>query len=173
MLTFTVAPELRVDQWFNEKPSFRLSSLRGRVVVVFAFQMLCPGCVQHSIPQAKQVHAAFDPSEVVVLGLHTVFEHHDVMTPHALAAFIHENRITFPVGVDSPQPGSSIPRTMAEYAMRGTPTLLLIDALGRLRMQHLGQLSDLTLGAQLAKLLQELPAERASAPFVADSPRAT
>jgi hypothetical protein len=62
---------------------------------------------------------------------------------------------------------------MDAYGMRGTPTLLLIDALGRLRVQHLGQLSDFSLAAQLAKLLQELPAQRSSAQLAADSLRAT
>lgn len=44
---------------------------------------------------------------------------------------------------------------MAAYAMRGTPTLTLIDRSGRIRHQHFGQVSDLVLGAQIAALLAE------------------
>ena len=39
--------------------------------------------------------------------------------------------------------------------MRGTPTLVLIDAQGRLRHRHFGQVSDLVLGAQIAVLAGE------------------
>jgi hypothetical protein len=36
----------------------------------------------------------------VVLGLHTVFEHRDVMGRDALAVFLSEYRIDLPVGID-------------------------------------------------------------------------
>jgi hypothetical protein len=45
--------------------------------------------------------------------------------------------------------------------MQGTPTLLLIDARGRLREQHFGGVEDLALGAALGGLLAE--ADRAVA----------
>ena len=84
------APPLQVAQWFNTREPLTLESLRGRVVVLHAFQMLCPGCVEHGIPQARRVHEAFSPDQVVVIGLHSVFEHHAVQgTPASLQAFIH------------------------------------------------------------------------------------
>ena len=46
------APELQVAQWFNTDAPVTLAGLRGKVVLVDAFQMLCPGCVTHTIPQA-------------------------------------------------------------------------------------------------------------------------
>ena len=158
-LDYLEAPEWAVDRWFNvpaEAPPPSVASLRGRVIVVEAFQMLCPGCVAHGIPQAKRVRETFSPEQVVVVGLHTVFEHHEAMTPAALAAFLHEYRIAFPVGVDrADDSGSRIPQTMRAYSMQGTPTLLLIDARGQLRHQHFGQVSDLLLGAQIASLVHE------------------
>ena len=77
------------------------------------------------------------------------------MTPVALEAFLHEYRIAFPVGVDRPGTRGPIPQTMEAYVMRGTPTLVLIDASGRIRHQHFGQVSDLVLGAQIADLVHE------------------
>ncbi|HKY89636.1 MAG TPA: redoxin domain-containing protein [Nevskiaceae bacterium] len=153
------APAWQVDRWFNvpagtNPPS--LEALRGKVIVVEAFQMLCPGCVSHGLPQAKRVHETFSREQVAVIGLHTVFEHHAAMTPTSLAVFLHEYRIAFPVGVDrADDGGSSIPQTMRAYSMQGTPTLVLIDALGRLRHQHFGQVGDLLLGAQIASLVHE------------------
>ncbi|GGJ99005.1 hypothetical protein [Luteimonas terricola] len=101
------APPWQVDRWFNTPAPIDLAALRGRVVVLEAFQMLCPGCVSHGLPQAARVHAGFPPEQVAVVGLHTVFEHHGAMTPLALQAFLHEYRITFPVGVD--RPGIDVP----------------------------------------------------------------
>ena len=96
------APELQVARWFNTGAPITLAGLRGKVVLVHAFQMLCPGCVTHAIPQAIRLHALAEPDDLAVLGLHTVFEHHAAMTPVALEAFLHEYRISFPVGVDQP-----------------------------------------------------------------------
>ena len=144
---------LDVSEWVNSPP-VDLADLRGKVVLIEAFQMLCPGCVSHGIPQAQRVQRAFDRDEVVVLGLHTVFEHHDVMGPDALRAFVSEYRITFPVGVDRPS-GRSIPTTMERYQLRGTPTSMLLDRAGLLRHSVLGSLDDLTLGRHLGELLAE------------------
>lgn len=151
---FPEAPELTTSQWFNSAGDITLESLRGQVVVIEAFQMLCPGCVSHGLPQAQRVQAAF-PEEVTVLGLHTVFEHHEAMTPVSLDAFLHEYRITFPVGVDAHRSSSTMPITMEHYQLRGTPSLLLIDRLGRLRLNAFGQVDDLKLGAVLARLIDE------------------
>jgi hypothetical protein len=153
----TPAPEWSTREWFNAPRGLRLADLRGRVVVLHAFQMLCPGCVQHGLPQAQRVHAAFAPEGVAVIGLHTVFEHHAAMPPVALAAFLHEWRIGFAVGVDAPSEdtGDPLPRTMRRYALQGTPSLLLIDRAGDLRLHAFGAVDDLTVGAAVAALLAE------------------
>ena len=121
------APELAVSQWFNTNGPLSLAQLSGSVVVIEAFQMLCPGCVSHGLPLAKAVHEHFSQEQVAVIGLHSVFEHHDAMAPVSLQAFLHEYRIPFPVGVDKPGRGA-MPETMAAYGMRGTPTLVLIES---------------------------------------------
>ena len=150
------APELHTTRWFNTAEPLALDDLRGRVVVLMAFQMLCPGCVARSIPLAQRIHQTFDGRGVAVIGLHTVFEHHDVMTPEALEVFLSEYRVGFPVGVDTPDPnGAAIPLTMHAYRMQGTPTLVLIDAEGRLRAQHFGAHDELALGAEIGLLMAE------------------
>lgn len=149
------APAWQVDQWFNTDAPLSVASFGGKVIVLEAFQMLCPGCVSHGLPQVARVRAAFPRGQVAVIGLHTVFEHHAAMTPVSLQAFLHEYRIDFPVGVDRAGVDSPIPQTMHAYAMRGTPTLVLIDKQGCLRHQHFGQVSDLLLGAQIASLINE------------------
>ena len=91
-LAYEQAPPLRVSQWFNAPRPLTLESLRGRVVALHAFQMLCPGCVSHGLPQASRLHQLFPSDQLAVVGLHTVFEHHAVMQPpEALQACIHES----------------------------------------------------------------------------------
>ncbi|OYW87975.1 MAG: alkyl hydroperoxide reductase [Sphingobium sp. 32-64-5] len=151
----TPAPPWQVSRWFNTDAPLTLADCRGRVVALHAFQMLCPGCVRDGLPQAQRIARLFDPSRVVVVGLHTVFEHHGVMTPEALAVFIREYRLTFPIGVDNMGSPGPIPATMAAYAMQGTPTLILIDRWGRLRKQSFGVEDDMRVGADIALLLAE------------------
>lgn len=75
-----------------------------------------------------------------MIGLHAVFEHHDVMTVDALKVFVEEYRIAFPVAIDKPADSGTIPNTMASYQMRGTPTLIIIDQKGRVRLNHFGRM---------------------------------
>ncbi len=148
------APDIRASQWFNTDHDLTLGDLRGKVVVMEAFQMLCPGCILHGIPLAQAVQRTFPPDQVAVIGLHSVFEHHAAMTPVSLGAFLHEFRVTFPVAVDAAGDGP-MPQTMTAYQMRGTPSLILIDQAGEVRAHHFGQISELRLGAEIATLLAE------------------
>ena len=111
----------------------------------------------HGIPQAERLHRKFAGEGVAVVGLHTVFEHHDAMRPVSLQAFLQEFRVTHPVGVDTPTSGQRVPATMQAYGMQGTPTLVLIDRAGRIRYQHFGRLDDLTVGAEVMRLQCEDP----------------
>ncbi|MCK9510537.1 MAG: redoxin domain-containing protein [Pigmentiphaga sp.] len=149
------APALIVDQWLNASEPLELERLRGKVVLLHAFQMLCPGCIAHGLPQAEHAHRAFGREGVVVIGLHTVFEHHAVTGPEALRAFNHEYRWSFPIGIDRASQGSSIPQTMRAYDLQGTPSLVLIDRAGAIRLQHLGRIDDMVLGGAIGRLLAE------------------
>ncbi|HEX7340270.1 MAG TPA: TlpA disulfide reductase family protein [Rhodanobacteraceae bacterium] len=155
-MTSALAPAWRTTAWLNTPQPIDLAQLRGKVVVLHAFQMLCPGCVTQAIPQMQRVAQLFADAPVAVIGLHTVFEHHAAMGLEALRAFAYEYRIDYPIGVDEAGPeGDPIPRTMRAYAMQGTPTTVLIDAQGRLRRQKFGRYDDLLLGADIGALLVE------------------
>ena len=154
MSTQSAAPEWQTSQWLNTPMPLSLNALRGRPIMVTAFQMLCPSCVSHSLPQAQKVRSTFREEDLAVIGLHTVFEHHAAMGAVALEAFLHEYRIGLPVGVDAPgEGGDPLPRTMRAYGMNGTPTTLLFDRNGGLVRHAFGHLPDLQLGAELALLI--------------------
>ena len=147
--------ELHAQEWLNTDQPLTLESFRGKVLAVEVFQMLCPGCVSHGLPQAMRLTTTFPADTLAVIGLHSVFEHHAAMTPVALRAFLHDYRIRFPVAVDQPGTPGPLPRTMAEWQLEGTPTLILFDRAGQMRARHFGQVSDLALGAQIMGLLLE------------------
>ena len=155
MTTSTHAPELLVQTWFNSERPLLLSGLRGRVVVLTAFQVLCPHSIGAAIPQAQRIYETFESKDVAVIGLHATFEHHDVFSPTLLKAFIQEYRLKFPIALDQPNPSSPIPHTMERYKMRGTPSVVLIDRHGLVRKHAFGAVDDLRIGAEIGALVQE------------------
>jgi len=150
----TGLPGIEAAEWLNCSAPLSLAALRGRVVAIEVFQMLCPGCVAHGLPQAQRLRQTFRAEDVMVIGLHSVFEHHEAMTPLALRAFLQEYNIRFPVAIDSPGEGP-LPRTMRAWGLEGTPTLLLLDREGRLRARHFGQIPDMALGAEVMALVRD------------------
>lgn len=160
IISASAAPELQTSGWLNTTRPPTLASLRGKVVVLHTFQIFCPGCVQVGIPQAQRISQEFDSNRVAVIGLHTVFEHHAVMGRDALEVFVHEYRLRFPIGIDKydGEPDGEpkgVPLTMRAYQMQGTPTLILIDKSGRIRLHKFGHVSDLSVGFSIGALLSE------------------
>ena len=149
------APEWQVQTWFNSERPLTLADLRGRVVVLTAFQVFCPKSIAVAIPQTLRIFETFEPKDVAVVGLHATFEHHAAISIAVLKAFIHEYRLKFPVALDHPNPASPIPATMDRYQMRGTPSLVLIDRQGIIRKHSFGAVDDLRIGAEIGALIQE------------------
>ncbi len=161
---FSAMPPLQVSRWFNTTQPITLDALRGRVVAIHTFQMLCPGCVAYGLPQALKLRATFGEDQLAVIGLHTVFEHHAVMGPDALEAFIHEYGLSFPIGVDEADPRRDMPRTMSSWGLQGTPSLVLLDRNGRQQLSHFGRIDDMALGAIVGQLLERAYAPEAGQP---------
>lgn len=163
-MTADYAPPLQTSAWINSDKPLDIPDFRGRVLVIEAFQMLCPGCVSHGLPQAQRIAAYFPQDQVAVIGLHTVFEHHAVQgTREALAAFAHEYRLEFPIGIDRQE--GRIPATMAAYRMQGTPTVVVVDRDGVRRYQQFGRPDDLALGSVIGTLLAAPATTRAMTPI--------
>jgi peroxiredoxin len=150
-----IAPPILAERWFNTGTDLTLESLRGKIVVLHAFQMLCPGCVSHAVPQARRLHeVAKSIDQLAIVGIHTVFEHHAAMGPVSLQAFLHEYTITFPVAVDrAAADGGPIPQTMAAYGFQGTPSTVVIDREGRVVRSSFGAEDDLVLGLVVGNAL--------------------
>lgn len=163
------APPWTTTEWLNSEP-LTLEGLRGQVVVLEAFQMLCPGCVSGALPQAIKLTQVFG-KDIAVVGLHTVFEHHAAMTPVSLRAFVHEYRLTFPIGVDAHNDGLH-PITFGRYGMQGTPTTILIDRAGQIRVHHFGAADDMALAKTVTRLvLEDAPAATPAEPVAGSQPQ--
>jgi hypothetical protein len=161
------APALNARHWLNAKGPITLESLRGRVVVLTAFQMTCPGCVLHALPQLARIQAAFDPNDVDVIGLHALFEHDEPVRTRVLTSFLYEYGVDLPVAVDVASLDGRTPTVTDAYGFAGTPSMVLIDREGLLRAHVLGRPSDLLVGASIATLM----AEEAARPAVRARPR--
>jgi len=129
---------LTVQEWLNSPEGYNLDVKAPRVKVIHAFQMLCPGCVYHGIPQTIELYERLKDHNVDVVGLHTVFENHHAMGPDSLKVFIKEFRLPFPVGIDQHVDGKWMPETMKAYDLQGTPSTIVIDQQGEIRVKHFG-----------------------------------
>lgn len=147
-------PEFQASAWFNAETPPTIKDLKGKVVVLAAFQQHCPGSLRHGIPQAARLAASFNDDEVVVIGLNTPFEEAKAQDKAALETFVADHGLTFPVALDKTN-GKDLPKTMEVYEIQGTPTVLIFDRQGRLRRHYLGQVDDLRLGAEVMALTIE------------------
>ena len=140
MLNPEAPPEFSIGRWLNTEQGSEptLAGLKGKVVVLGAFQMHCPGSMGHLLPQLARMHAQFQSDEIAVIGLQSVFEKAEEQTTDKLEAFLDEHRLIYPVGIDK-QSGGALPDTMDAYELQGTPTLLIFDRQGRLRRHYLGR----------------------------------
>ena len=149
------AKPLITSEWLNSDKPLTFEDFRGRVTLVTIFQVLCPSCMSHAVPQAKRVRELFAEEDVAVIGLHTVFKQHDKQTPAAVARMAREHDIRFPLGIDKQDAGEHLGETFQAYELKGTPTQLLLDRDGNLRKNKFGFDSDLQVGAEIMALLRD------------------
>ncbi len=97
----------------------RLSSLKGKVVVVEFWATWCGPC-QASIPGMERLYRTYGPKGFVVLAVSL-----DEGGWDAVRAFAKQEGITYPVlkGTDD---------VMAEYRVRAIPTMFLLNRSGKI-----------------------------------------
>ena len=117
------APNLSVSKWVQGLPT-NFDQEKDHIVVVEVFQVNCPGCFLHGIPETIDVYNKYRDEGVTVLGFATAFEDFDKNTlenlelllktgevigetKKALSQYgkIDDSKLTykipFPVGMDS------------------------------------------------------------------------
>jgi len=74
-----IAPNLKVSEWVQGSDT-NLDQQRDNVVLVEVFQVNCPGCFMHAIPEAIEIFNKYKSKGVSVLGVATAFEDFDKNT---------------------------------------------------------------------------------------------
>ena len=67
------APNLEIDKWVQGTPS-DITQEKGNVILIFVFQINCPGCFLYGIPEAIELYESFQERPFKVWGLATAFE---------------------------------------------------------------------------------------------------
>ena len=73
------APNLGVSEWAQGAPT-SLEEEKDKSVLVEVFQVNCPGCFMHAIPEAINIYNKYKDEGVRVLGIATAFEDFDKNT---------------------------------------------------------------------------------------------
>jgi len=210
------APNLSVSKWVQGLPT-NFDQEKDNVILVEVFQVNCPGCFMHGIPEAIDIYKKYRKDGVTVLGLATAFEDYDKNTLENLEKLLTTGevigdtlqalgqygtldggklsyKIPFPVGMDKMVPFENPTRekvldfikmqisdfdsqpenhkkeiferaesylkskqysadTFENFALRGTPSTILVDKKGILRDVSFGQNGFLE--SSVKKLLAE------------------
>ena len=73
------APNLGVSEWVQGAPT-NFDQEKDHVVLVDVFQVNCPGCFMHALPEAINIYNKYKDDGVRVLGIATAFEDFDKNT---------------------------------------------------------------------------------------------
>ena len=149
MARWAKLPEWTLDAWHNQPVEW--TSLAGSPVMVLFFHRRCDGCVSLALPQAELMHRDHASRGVRVVALHSALGDG---AGKGLPSFLAAGGYTLPVAVDAVGDDWK-PRTMHDWAVDGTPTLVLLDKRGQLRLKKLGHMDDTRLSAALEQLLAE------------------
>jgi thiol-disulfide isomerase/thioredoxin len=144
------APELRTAGHWIGTDALSLADLRGKIVLLDFWTQGCINCIR-TVEELRRLEGRFR-DELVVLGVHSPkFAHeHDA---DAVRAAVARLRITHPVLDD---PGMVL---WDQYAVKAWPTLVLIDATGRVARTVSGEGHAEELERAVAELVAEAEAD--------------
>jgi hypothetical protein len=148
----------------------------GRLNVLLAFQVNCPGCFIHGLPLASSLHERYQHSDVRVLGLSTVFEDFSLNTAahtrellqggrlvgetatHFLSkgAECYDQSIPFAVAMDDIGP-NGVGQTFAINRFPGTPTWVVFDGEYRIHDRWFGHRDEANVTHLVDDALEALP----------------
>lgn len=133
---FPRAPSLRIQEWLQGSPT-SLEDLRGRVVLLEFFQIVCPPC-EAVRPEIEALQARYQEQGLQVLGLAVAFQDLENQTPEKIRGYVEDHPFPYPIGLDEAleAPRGELPElrtTFDIYGADASPYVFVIDRKGRLR----------------------------------------
>ena len=139
------APELPRETRALDGAEVSLRALRGNVVLVHFWTFGCSNC-RHMLPRYSAWLDRFGARGLRVVGVHTPEMDYE-RDPAALARFVRDEKIRWPVLVDADE------AIWSRYRVRAWPTIVLIDRAGVVRATFVGDDQSSTIEDALARLL--------------------
>src|SRR5919205_1061859 len=116
------APEITGGRgWLNTDKPLSIAALKGKVVLLDFWTYGCINCI-HIIPDLKKLEAKY-ANQLVVIGVHSAKFENEKETDNI-------RRIILRYEIEHPVINDADFRIWREYAVRGWPTLVLIDPAG-------------------------------------------
>jgi len=132
------APPLRIDQWINSKP-VELPRLKGHPVLLFFWAHWCSDC-KHQSPDLARIAKQYAPKGLRLVGptqLYGYAARGEDAAPGQEMQYIEQIRTQFYSELgDMAVPVSE--ENFKNYGASTTPTLVLVDRLGIVRLYHPG-----------------------------------
>lgn len=149
------APSFAVNEWLGPKPQ-PLSFLRGHPVLLFFWAHWCPDC-KAMAPVIDSIQKTYRQSGLVVMGPTKRYGYAaggEPASPEAEKQYINRVREQY----YAPLAAMPVPISNAAFAAYGastTPTLVLIDAVGIVRLYHPGALTQKELASAIGLLAKQ------------------
>jgi thiol-disulfide isomerase/thioredoxin len=86
------APNFGVSEWVQGVPT-NFDQEKDHIVLVEVFQVNCPGCFMHAIPEAINIYNKYKDEGVRVLGIATAFEDFDKNTLDNLKKLVETGEV--------------------------------------------------------------------------------
>ncbi|MGH2484851.1 MAG: thioredoxin-like domain-containing protein [Ktedonobacterales bacterium] len=144
------APELRGSAWINTERPLTLGDLRGKLTLLDFWTYCCINCL-HVLDDLKYLENKYSGQPFAVVGVHSPkFTTED--DAQSVRQAVARNGITHPVLLDSGR------KTWDAYAVRGWPTLVLVDPRGYVLGRVSGEGHRDELDAAIGEALEHLGA---------------
>ncbi|HUP02785.1 MAG TPA: redoxin family protein [Bryobacteraceae bacterium] len=147
------APPIAITEWVGPKPP-ALSALRGHPVLLFFWAHWCPDC-KAMVPFLADLERAYGPKGLALLAPTKRYGYvagGEPAGPEAEKRYIDQVRRQYYAGLgDLPAPISSA--AFEAYGASTTPTLVLLDRAGVVRLYHPGAMSEAELGRDISSLI--------------------
>jgi len=153
ILVGSTPPPLEIKEWLGPKPAV-LASLKGKPVLLFFWAHWCPDCKIQG-PSLAKLKTKYGPAGLVLVAptqLYGYIAGGTEASPEKEKTYIDQVRHKYYSGLLNVQAPLS-EENFKIYGVSTTPTLVLLDRKGIVRMYHPGRMTPAELEAEIKRVL--------------------